>query len=63
MFYNLACVAAGRNNMGKTIEFLQSMFSYKVNMIPNESMPDPRNDDSFKPFMADKRFREFVNTL
>ena len=62
-YYNLACVAAGRNNMDKTIEFLQKAFSYKANMIPNESMPDPRNDDSFKPFMADKRFREFVNTL
>jgi hypothetical protein len=62
-YYNLACVAAGRNNMDKTTEFLRKAFSYKANMIPSESMPDPHKDDSFKSFMADKRFREFVNTL
>ena len=62
-YYNLACVAAGRNDMDKTMEFLRKAFSYKANMIPNESMPDPRKDDSFKAFMADKRFREFVDTL
>jgi tetratricopeptide (TPR) repeat protein len=62
-YYNLACVAAGRNNMDKTMQFLQRAFSYKANTIPNESMPDPRKDDSFKAFMADKRFQEFLDTL
>ena len=62
-YYNLACVAAGRNNMDTTMDFLRKAFSFKANMIPNESMPDPRKDDSFKTFMADKRFREFLDTL
>jgi tetratricopeptide (TPR) repeat protein len=62
-YYNLACVSAGRNDMNKTMEFLRKAFSYKANVIPSESMPDPQNDDSFKPFMADQRFREFLKSL
>jgi predicted Zn-dependent protease len=62
-YYNLACVSGERNDMDKTMEFLRKAFSYKANVIPSESMPDPRKDDSFKPFMADQRFREFVNSL
>ncbi|MGH9708795.1 MAG: hypothetical protein ACRD5R_18775 [Candidatus Acidiferrales bacterium] len=62
-YYNLACVAAGRNDMDKTMELLRKAFSYKANVIANESMPNPRTDDSFKQFMGDQRFREFVNTL
>ena len=62
-YYNLACVSAGRNDMDKTMEFLRKASSYKANVIPSESMPDPRKDDSFKSFMANERFREFVNSL
>jgi Tetratricopeptide repeat len=62
-YYNLACVAAGRNDMNKAMEFLRKAFSYKANVIPGESMPDPRTDDSFKSFMTDKRFQEFLNSL
>lgn len=38
-YYNLACVAAGRNDMDKTLEFLRKAFSYRANVIPSESMP------------------------
>jgi tetratricopeptide (TPR) repeat protein len=62
-YYNLACVSAGRNDMNATMEFLRKAFSYKANVIPTESMPDPRQDDSFKPFMSDQRFRDFLNSL
>jgi tetratricopeptide (TPR) repeat protein len=62
-YYNLACVAAGRNDMDKTMELLKKAYSYKANTIQNEPMPDARQDDSFKAFMADKRFRDFVDTL
>jgi tetratricopeptide (TPR) repeat protein len=62
-YYNLACVSAGRNDMNKTMEFLRKAFSYKANVIPSESMPDPQKDDSFKPFMVDQRFREFLKSL
>lgn len=62
-YYNLACVSAGRNDMNKTMEFLRKAFSYRANVIPSESMPDPQKDNSFKPFMADQRFREFLKSL
>lgn len=62
-YYNLACVAAGRNDENKTIELLRKAFSLKANMIPGESMPDPRSDDSFKPFLADARFRKALDSL
>jgi predicted Zn-dependent protease len=62
-YYNLACVSAGRNDMDKTMELLRKAFSYKANVIPSESMPDPRKDDSFKRFMTDQQFREFVDSL
>jgi Tfp pilus assembly protein PilF len=62
-YYELACVAAGRNDMDKTMDFLRKAFSYKSNVIPGESMPDPRQDDSFKPFMSNQRFRAFVDSL
>lgn len=62
-YYNLACVAAGRNDENKTMDLLRKAFSYKGNVIPGESMPDPGVDDSFKPFMTDQKFREFLKSL
>jgi hypothetical protein len=62
-YYNLACVSAGRNDMNRTMEFLRKAFSCKANVIPSESMPDLRKDDSLKAFMADQRFQEFLKLL
>jgi tetratricopeptide (TPR) repeat protein len=62
-YYNLACVAAGRNDMDKTMQFLQTAFAHKGNIIQGETMPDPSHDDSFQAFMANPRFRDFVNNL
>jgi tetratricopeptide (TPR) repeat protein len=62
-YYGLACVAAGRNDMDKAMDFLRKAFSYKANVIPGESMPDPRQDDSFKPFLSNHKFRAFADSL
>jgi tetratricopeptide (TPR) repeat protein len=62
-YYNLACVSAGRNDMNQTMDFLTKAFSYKANLIPGESMPDPGKDDSFTPFLKDKKFQEFLKSL
>jgi hypothetical protein len=62
-YYNLACVSAERNDMDTTIEDLQKAFTLKTNVIPGESMPDPRKDDSFQSFMSNERFRKFVESL
>lgn len=62
-YYNLACVSAGHNDMDTTIGYLQKAFALKANAIPGEGMPDPRKDDSFQSFMANERFRKFVDSL
>ena len=42
----------------------ESLFEYKANFLPGESMPDPRKDDSFKKLMKNnKEFRELTDTL
>lgn len=62
-YYGMACVWAERNNMDKAMENLQKAFSFKANVIPSETVPDPRQDDSFQRFMENERFRKFVNSL
>jgi hypothetical protein len=62
-YYNLACVSAGHNDMDTTIDYLQKAFALKANVIPGETMPDPRKDDSFQSFMTNERFRKFVASL
>jgi len=62
-YYNLACVSAERNDMDKTIDFLKKAFALKAHAIPDEGMPDPRQDDSFQRFMPNDRFRRFVDSL
>jgi tetratricopeptide (TPR) repeat protein len=62
-YYNLACTYAERKNMDRAMSFLKTAFDLKANLIPGETMPDPRRDDSFQEFMKDKKFRDFVNSL
>ncbi len=61
--YNLGCASAERNDMEATMKHLQKAFSLKANSIPGEQMPDPRQDDSFRRFMSNERFRTFVDSL
>jgi hypothetical protein len=62
-YYNLGCVAAERNEMNKTMDFLGKAFARKANSIPGEGMPDPRQDDSFQRFMSNDQFRKFADSL
>ena len=62
-YYNLACVAAERQDMNKAMDFLGKAFARKANSIPGEGMPDPRQDDSFKRFLSNDQFRNFADSL
>ena len=62
-YYNLGCVAAERGDMNKAMDFLGKAFARKANSIPGEGLPDPRQDDSFRRFMSDDRFRKFADSL
>jgi tetratricopeptide (TPR) repeat protein len=61
--YNLACTYAEMGDATEAGNYLKKAFDYKANVLPGESMPDPRTDDSFKKLMKNKEFRELAETL
>jgi tetratricopeptide (TPR) repeat protein len=61
--YNLACTYAEMGDAAAAEDYLKKAFDNKANVLPGESMPDPRKDDSFKKLMKDKSFRELTETL
>lgn len=62
-YYNLACTYAEMNDATSATEYLKKAFDYKTNVLPGESMPDPRQDDSFENLMKDRQFRELAERL
>jgi tetratricopeptide (TPR) repeat protein len=62
-YYNLACTYAETDNATEAKDYLKKAFDHKANVLPGESMPDPRNDDSFQKLMKNKEFRELAETL
>lgn len=62
-YYNMACVSAERNDLDNTMKYLTTAFGYQQNIIPGESMPDPRKDDSFQRFLQDEKFRKLIDSL
>jgi tetratricopeptide (TPR) repeat protein len=62
-YYNLACTYAEMRDASNAGNYLKKAFEYKTNVLPGESMPDPRTDDSFKELMKDKDFRELADAL
>lgn len=62
-YYNLACTYAEMDDATQAKEYLTKAFDHKANILPGETLPDPRTDDSFQKLMKDKEFRELVDTL
>jgi tetratricopeptide (TPR) repeat protein len=62
-YYNLACTYAEMGDATDAGSYLKKAFDYKSNVLPGESIPDPRKDDSFKKLMKNKEFRELAETL
>ena len=61
-YYNLA-LSRGWVDLKRTTDYLTQAFKYRNNTIPGEHMPDPRDDSSFQPFMKDKEFKAFLDSL
>lgn len=61
--YNMACDYAERGNLDQTLAFLMQAFANKQNIIPGETMPDPRTDDSFQRFLNNPKFQALMKEL
>jgi tetratricopeptide (TPR) repeat protein len=62
-YYNLACVTAEKGDVTGTEKNLKLAFERRENVIPGETFPDAREDDSFQKLLLQKEFRQFLNTL
>ena len=62
-YYNLACVSADKGDLFGTEKNLKLAFERRENIIPGETFPDARVDDSFQKFLLQKEFRQFLNSL
>jgi tetratricopeptide (TPR) repeat protein len=62
-YYNLACAAAEKGALADTEKYLTLAFERRANVIPGETFPDARMDDSFQKFLLQKEFRQFLNSL
>lgn len=62
-YYNLACISAERGAVSEAEKNLTFAFERRGNVIPGETFPDARADDSFQKLLLQKDFRQFLNSL
>jgi tetratricopeptide (TPR) repeat protein len=62
-YYNLACTSAERGALSETEKNLTLAFDRRANVIPGETFPDARTDDSFQKLLLQKEFRHFLDSL
>jgi hypothetical protein len=62
-YYSLACVAAEKGDLPDTENYMKLAFERRENMIPGETFPDARVDDSFQKLLLQKEFRQFLASL
>jgi len=62
-YYNLASVAAEKGDLLDTENYLKLAFERRENLIPGETFPDARVDDSFQTLLLQREFRQFLAAL
>jgi len=62
-YYNLACVTAEKGDIPDTENYLKLAFERRDNLIPGETFPDARVDDSFQTLLLQREFRQFLASL
>jgi tetratricopeptide (TPR) repeat protein len=61
--YNLACVYAELHDLDSALPYLKKSWDKRDNMPSDLKFPDPRKDDSFKPYWEDAKFQEAVRYI
>jgi hypothetical protein len=59
-YYNKACSFAEEKNLDSALHYLARANDLRANMIPGETMPNPLEDESFKRYKKDKRFKALL---
>src|SRR4051812_6438209 len=59
--YNLACVYAELEDLDSALSYLKKSWEHRDTI--SGTYPDPRQDNSFKPYLNDKRFQEAVRNM
>jgi len=62
-YYNLACTVAEQGDLDAAVTNLKLGFARKSNMLPGETYPDPRTDDSFKQFLGNDKFEAALKEM
>lgn len=62
-YYNLACACAESGDLDGAIENLSFAYKYKKNMLPGETLPNPRNDSSFKKYINNDKFKKVLKQI
>jgi tetratricopeptide (TPR) repeat protein len=62
-YYEMADYYGEKRDAQNAMVYLKKAYERKANVIPGESIPDPRTDDSFKNLMNNKEFRDAVDSL
>jgi tetratricopeptide (TPR) repeat protein len=61
--YNLACVYAEMHDLDSAIPYLKKSWEHRDTLPADIPYPDPRKDDSFKPYWNDPKFQEAVRDI
>ncbi len=61
--YNLACVYAELNDLNSALPYLKKSWEHRNTLPSGMKYPDPRADNSFKPYLNDPKFQEAVRNI
>jgi len=62
-YFNLACCHAELGDLDAALMNLKLGFDRRANMLPGETYPDPRTDDSFKSFLGNPKFEAAMKEM
>jgi tetratricopeptide (TPR) repeat protein len=62
-YYNMACSYSEKGDLDQAISGLQEAFKRKDKWPSDQSLPDPRKDDSFKKYVGNEKFEAAVKAM